>query len=446
MANSVVLVHGWSSSGSAFSEWEKILASQGIATVDIHTCTYKSLTNEVTIKDIAEAFDRALRLEPTIGADGDFDAIVHSTGMLVIRAWLITYPSRKNRLKRLIGFAPATNGSPLAHKGRSWLGSIFKGSKDWGPDFLEAGDRILDGLELASKYTWDLAHEDLFGETLYYGDKASTPYVFIFCGTQGYGGLASLVHDEGSDGTVRIAGAGFEDLTREPEGEREQLQRPAGPDAPVYLVASRDHGTILTNPPRALIDMVARALQISSGEEWERWKTDARAKFTRPDKLDEWQQFVVRCVDERGDPITDYNVQLMHKKTSGLFRGIKEFDMHVHTYRADPSLRCFHVNLTQLNKLNLKTLELRIIASSGSSLVAYHGVSSEKVSPNLTSVNADGKWDAKIDLSSYLEQPNFTFFYPFTTTFLEIRLNREPMPLNALEKNFVCWFGEAPKP
>ena len=33
-----------------------------------------------------------------------------------------------------------------------------------GPDFMEAGDEILFGLELASRFTWDLAHDDLIGE------------------------------------------------------------------------------------------------------------------------------------------------------------------------------------------------------------------------------------------------------------------------------------------
>jgi len=30
------------------------------------------------------------------------------------------------RLKHLIGLAPATFGSPLAHKGPSWLGALFQ--------------------------------------------------------------------------------------------------------------------------------------------------------------------------------------------------------------------------------------------------------------------------------------------------------------------------------
>ena len=134
----------------------------GLDNADMRTCTYVSLNNEVTVKDLAEAFDRALATQGGLDPDAPFDAMVHSTGMLVVRSWLAADPLRAKRLKRLIALAPATFGSPLAKKGRSWLGSVFKGNKQLGPDFLEAGDRILDNLELASAFSWRLAEEDVF--------------------------------------------------------------------------------------------------------------------------------------------------------------------------------------------------------------------------------------------------------------------------------------------
>ena len=179
----IVLVHGYSASGSSFDKWKDVLQSLGYASESVHVCTYKSLTNEVTIRDIAEGFDRALRIQSGLNEGEEFDAIVHSTGMLVVRAWLVSRADRRDRLKHLIGLAPATFGSPLAHKGRGWLGAIFKGNKERGPDFLEAGDLILDGLELASRFTWDLAHADLLGDTPVYGPNSDTPYAFVFCGT-----------------------------------------------------------------------------------------------------------------------------------------------------------------------------------------------------------------------------------------------------------------------
>src|SRR5436190_24318974 len=182
--NPIVLVHGYSDEGASFKVWERILAARGYDVAMIHACSYRSLTNEVTIKDIAEGLDRALSIRTGLTVDEPFDAIVHSTGMLVIRAWLTAYAGRRDRLKHLIGLAPATFGSPLAHKGRSWLGALVKGNKSWGPDFLEAGDQVLRDLELASAFTRELAERDLAGPEPVYGDGPDTPYPFVFVGTE----------------------------------------------------------------------------------------------------------------------------------------------------------------------------------------------------------------------------------------------------------------------
>ena len=55
--------------------------------------------------------------------------------MVVIRAWLTNYSLRASRLTHLVGLAPATFGSPLAHKGRGFLVGVFAGKRNRGPDF-----------------------------------------------------------------------------------------------------------------------------------------------------------------------------------------------------------------------------------------------------------------------------------------------------------------------
>jgi pimeloyl-ACP methyl ester carboxylesterase len=447
--NPIVLIHGYSDDGGAFREWQQILERRGYDIAMVHACTYRSLTNEVTIKDIAEGFDRALRIQAGLSADEPFDAIVHSTGMLVIRAWLSAYAGRRERLKHLIGLAPATFGSPLAHKGRSWLGALFKGNRHLGPDFLEAGDKVLDGLELASRFSWDLAHLDLLGDETFYGPTRRTPYVFIFCGIESYGGLRQLVEGEpGSDGTVRWAGCPLNtrkiifDLTRDPARDASEKRISVADwkntDIPLIPVAGKNHGTILSEPGDELADLVDGALQVSTGPAFTQWIEDATRR-TQParQKIDEWQQFVVRVVDERGDPVPDYNIQLFRRGGSGAKDGgIHEFDFDVHTYKGDSSLRCFHVRLADLDYRKLPNLWVRVIASSGSQLVGYHGFGSEKTpdAPNAR----DGKWDASLDISSLTDDTGIKFFYPFTTTLIELQLNREPLPLTG--KNEVCWF------
>ena len=444
----LVLIHGYSDLGASFEPWRRALSERGYDVSSIHVGNYRSLTNEVTIKDIAEGLDRALRIRAGLAADEPFDAIVHSTGMLVIRAWLTAYAKRRDRLKHLIGLAPATFGSPLAHKGRSWLGALFKGNRERGPDFLEAGDRVLDGLELASRFTWDLAHLDLLGDEPFYGATRSTPFVFVFCGTKGYSGMRGLMHDSGTDGTVRWAGCPLNtrkiilDLTIDPlrpgSERRVSVAEWRNTDVDMMAVGGVNHATILSKPPVDLVDMVDGALQVASGAGLEEWKKDARRRSRAArEAIDEWQQFVFRAIDERGDPITDYNIQLFTRGADGRAREIRDFDASVHAYRADQSFRCFHVNLTGLQRAKLPNLWLRVIASSGSQLVGYHGYGSDKTL-EMGDRRSGAKWDGELDLSELVGKADVKFFYPFTTTLVELRLNREPLPLSG--PNEVAWF------
>jgi len=192
MPNPLVLLHGYSSSGEAFSIWKNALLASGRKIEEISVGNYVTLNNEVTVDDIANGFQRALHDK---GLDKvPFDAMVHSTGMLVLRSWLTaanTQTPRQGLLKHLVALAPATFGSPLASKGRSLLGRIFMGNRHLGPDFLDSGNRVLSNLELGSAYSWDLAHKDLIGTPLY-GPNNNTPYVFVFDGTDDYGKLAEI--------------------------------------------------------------------------------------------------------------------------------------------------------------------------------------------------------------------------------------------------------------
>src|SRR5450759_2383534 len=280
MARPLVLIHGYSATGKDFENLKQALVSRGIDSKDINIANYISLNNEVTIKDIAEALDRAFRAHPLLHDETQaFDAIVHSTGMLVLRAWLANAGapatnSRLQRLKHLIGLAPATWGSPQAHKGRTWLGAMVKGNRHLGPDFLNAGDRVLEGLELGGKFTWDLAHLDLLGAEPFYDKGGSSPYVAVFIGNTPYDGLASLANDPGTDGTVRWAGCSLNarkitiDLTKVPVANASRLSITpwAGRrlDIPMIAVDGRNHGSLISEPDPGLVCFAAR---VPHGEE-----------------------------------------------------------------------------------------------------------------------------------------------------------------------------------
>ncbi len=92
----VLLIHGYSADAKEFMAWKEALAGPGMGVETIEIGNYVSLNNEISIKDLGEAFDRALRLtkwsKGTTDDTWTFDAIVHSTGMLVLRQWLVNDP------------------------------------------------------------------------------------------------------------------------------------------------------------------------------------------------------------------------------------------------------------------------------------------------------------------------------------------------------------------
>ncbi len=440
----VVLVHGYSASGKAFDVWRDALIHLGWPADRLHVVSYESLTNEVSIRDIAEGFDTLLRDRAGLSADEPFDAIVHSTGMLVIRAWLTrdgVDAKRRRRLKHLVALAPATFGSPLAHKGRSWLGALVKGRRQLGPDFLEAGDLVLDGLELASRFTWELTHRDVFGDTPFYDDSPDTPYVTILCGNRGFSGLSGIVNEKGSDGTVRWAGCALNtrkitlDLSADaPANRRVTLDRGTQDDLPVHFVDGLDHGTILSKPTPMLCGFVAQALRIRSPEEFVDFLADGEARFGGVrEAMEPWQQFVVRAVDERGDGIRDWNLRFFTSTPGANGRDVvTEFSQSVHPYRADPSLRCFHVNMQALSKQvdpeQRRPLHLELTASSGTHRVWYagHGMGGAD-GPARVGSGRSGTLVTSFDLHTIMGTTDpVRLFYPFTTTLVELRLDREP--------------------
>ncbi len=482
MSRPLLLLHGYSAQGLDFGPLCKALQQRGVNPIDLNVGNYISLNNEITIKDIAEGLDRAFRMRPGLSDSQEFDAIVHSTGMLVIRSWLTNYGAavgsntRLRKLKHLIGVAPATWGSPQAHKGRTWLGALVKGNRTPGPDFLNAGDEVLDGLELGSRFTWDLALTDLVGPAPYYARGPETPYVAVFIGNVPYQGLSSVANDPGTDGTVRWAGCGLNtrmisiDLTRTPIGtdgkptSRATITPWADDrlDVPIIPVEGRNHATLISNPDPGMVDRIRSFLAVSDSDghdQWlaeaKTWSDDAKQKMLiDPGKdaagltgelktwvghllnldgkpMEGWQQLVVHARDERGDAVTDYLIEVLRKDGDN-WVPFQEMYTDVHAYAADPSFRCFHIRLPEGITSGKTPLHVRIHASSGTELIAYQGYGSDDVR---TTMEAEAK-PVEIDLTGFGQNNQDSLFHPFTTTMVEVVLNREPSPLNAVSRIF----------
>jgi len=438
--NPIILLHGYASSGAAFSTFRDVLSKQGRNVEDIYIGNYVTLNNEITVDDIAEGFNHSLREHKLIGKE--FDAIVHSTGMLVMRAWLTAENAlvpRLGLLKRLIALAPATFGSPIAAKGRSLLGRIFEGNKEIGPDFLASGNLVLSNLELGSEYTWNLAHKDLIDVQVYGPDK-STPYVFVFDGTNDYGTLARIfdaADQAGSDGVVRWSGVALNTrkITLDLSKTDNQMKWSdwSNIDIPMIPIVGVNHNEILHSPPPGLIKLVLKALDVDTQQKFQDFHSvdvpatqeviDGRARIN----ADPWQQFVVHARDSHGNSISDYAISMVCKNDDGSATELAEFEEDVHAFAADPSYRCFHVRLRDLMKnAQGKKLAVRIVASTGTDLVGYQGYGSGQTTTGL----APTIGPVDLDISKY-EGQNAGYpslFYPFTTTLVEIILNRAPIP------------------
>lgn len=216
-------------------------------------------------------------------------------------------------------------------------------------------------------------------------------------------------------------------------GERLTVAAAPEQNIPLIPVGDQNHTTILRRPSPATINLVRAALEVDSASSFAQWLSAAEHGSQRARAgMGRWQQFVVRIVDERGDAVKDWNLRLFREDAAQ--RSLHEFDLDVHVYGRDPSYRCFHVDLDRLKDREIRGLRARIIASTGTRLVAYHGVGGERVNPD-GSLNQWGRWDAQIDLDTLIDQ-HTRFFHPFTTTLVEICLDREPLPLRGPNEVF----------
>ncbi len=414
----VLLVHGYSDSGAAFAPWRERLLAQGIDARAIRIAQWRSLADEITLADLAEGFDRALREPFGVPDGGPFRVIAHSAAALVVRAWLAARPEHRSRVTHFIGLGPAHFGSPLAHKGRSFVGMVAKGNRALGEDFLEVGDRILEALELASPATWALAHQDLLDPAI---DHPLGRWSYTICGTGSLAWPVAAVTDAaGTDGVVRWAGSAADvrkltvDLTRAGR-DRVRIDGVRPRDVPMAFVPERHHGELLSRPFGSLAEMVGEALGVSSDADDAAW----RARWVgRETPREGWQQLIVRVRDERGAPVPDYHLEFEATDRAGVRTRLIGVASDVHRHRGDPSLRAFHVRLRDVRRTTIAGLRLKIVARSGSSAVGYRGIGRSE----------GAGWDGVIDLTSAWPDRGVQMFWPFTTTLVEIVLDREPLP------------------
>jgi hypothetical protein len=499
--NKLLIVHGYSDRSDSFTELANLLRRENLYH-DIRSIDYDSIDDEATFQDYADRLDDIYRTE--YGDSERIDVLCHSTGSLVVRAWLALRRQRQLRyaeltrtepvldvpVERLYMFAPANFGSDIAKLGQSFWNrikqfvTVGKEATEDGDSRWEVGKKVLQGLEPASPDQWFLSHFDLHGkegkDRGYFGIPNANghccyPFVFAAGGIEPFVGdrFLSEVIKPGTDMTVRICGtslntrkcklvpqrdlgdalplileqgnkvekipfAVFYDLNHTSiiggrlnpgdvaSGQRKQLD---GSWSPLHLL--RKASQVSTVEDYAAVAEEFAGVDKNNHDAWKEPNEDLLVKFEYDrqfvDKLtDRYQQIFFRFLDDVDDEVlnTFIDFYVYNSDNSKNVELTKELDRilsndEFYTHSANSSHRVLLFNFdkwetfrtTKLVPQQAKVI-LEILPSQVSSCAYYERCRQVIYDPAWSEDALDGN----------------RFFYPNTTTLVEVVLNRKQRP------------------
>lgn len=371
--NPLLIIHGWSDHSHSFQPLANLLQQQ--LNKDIHLfdlADYLSMDDEITFDDIVTAMEHAWHKNQLPTQPYSVDVVVHSTGSLVIRDWLCRNFSPENcPIKHLVMLAPANFGSPLAHKGQAFIGRILKGFA--GDKLFQVGEKILQGLELASPYSWELAQQDRFGIQDFYGPGKVLCTVLV--GNSGYTGISAAANQPGTDGVVRIATANMNctlleaDFSENPHQPSYYFRESKGITA-FGIMADEDHTSITArneSPRNPLtIASIVGGLTVTD-KDFITWCTQL-AELTNNVMLDgqqnpythSYQNSVFLVENQFGEHIQDYFLEFYAPNAEqGWFAQTFHQDVitDVHICSQDKGYRSLYINYTMLHQQFNKSWE-----------------------------------------------------------------------------------------
>jgi pimeloyl-ACP methyl ester carboxylesterase len=392
----VIILHGWSDTSASFQTLANWLVGQGFQTVDIYLGDYLSMNDEITLYDLGFAFQRALQDKNVPQDRYSFDLIVHSTGGLVAREYLRQVckgDASQTPIHHLCMLAPANFGSPLAKLGKSLLGRLWEGW-DW-DHFFQTGKNILDALELASPYSFQLAQDDLFnGDVRLFSPENVITTILV--GTAPYEGLRAAVHEDGSDGTVRVSTANLNahyfrvDFSNPKLPTLVEAPRSFSPIA--FAVFHRNHGSI--HDPAEPVQQaqwaqtIIDALTITAPD-YGRHFTNCQGILTQtfqegmagqhPEWYHRYMHVVFRVHDQYDNPINDYFVEFYQQDgdpTDQVFQKIhSEITEKVTTNQVSANHRSFLFDITDLeqylNSPSQPRIQMSICAANPSERIFF---------------------------------------------------------------------------
>lgn len=415
----VVFVHGWSVTDTGtYGRLPEALAAQAgkhgldIEIKHIWLGRYISFHDEVTVADVARAFDRALRDQVSENKNtiDSFSCITHSTGGPVVREWLNRFYGAARLadtpLKHLIMLAPANHGSALAILGKKRVGRI----KAWFSG-VEPGQRILDWLCLGSSQQVSLAKDHLK-----YKVTGSGFYPFVLTGQaidkKMYDFINSYLVEAGSDGVVRVASANLNysmvklretDKTMEVEHGPEkitayrlevdgELKRPE--TVPLGVIPQASHsgrkkgimGSVLSqksNKPQ--VEEILQCLKVKNDQGYKTRENDLQKLTQKTQKpTHKYSMLVFSIKDNQGDPVKDFDLFLLGGDQYNPDKLTKGFFVDRQQNLADPNHLVYYIDYDNITKNKLTGF--RIIARPSDGFAFYHIVEYRSDGVNINDV------------------------------------------------------------
>jgi hypothetical protein len=453
MANKILIVHGYSDGAQSFTILRDFLVNNELyQRQNVAYVSYASLEDAANFEDFSDKLDEDYA---RLYDQERIDVACHSTGSLVVRAWLWMRLKRQlengqqpiSPVEHLLSFAPANFGSDIALLGQSFLQKFrmtFSPNERPG-DTFQSGKIVLEDLEPASPFQWGLSVDDLHGETYF---TPSLPpecacYPFIFAaGNRPTGIVAELVHGQrksGTDGTVRICGTSLNTRKCNVNFSKKEVApvwqpETKFPNIPYSVFNGFNHSTLVQTdlPAFGAADgpagLLKKALSVKTHADFatvaqEFQSTSERnyqaIKAADSDEAKPFQQFFFRVSDDTGIEVTDYFIDFHVLKPDNsvdadltkLFDST--FNADVYTHSVNTACRVMMIDCG-----NLESFFKNIVAAKGKVVFDITGCSSV---PNVDFVQGhcvvfDGANPIK---------PGPSFLYPNTTTLVEVTLVRK---------------------
>jgi pimeloyl-ACP methyl ester carboxylesterase len=368
----LIILHGWSDNADSFKPLATLLQEklQRPASI-IDLADYITLDDEVTYDDIIAAMTYAWRENKLPTAPRSVDAIVHSTGGLVIRDWLSRrFSPDETPVDHLVMLAPANFGSPLAHKGSAFISRIINGFNS--DKVFQVGTRLLKGLELASPYSWQLAMNDSFyTDDPYYDAKHILCTVLV--GNTGYTGISAAANENGSDGTVRVSTANLNCALIEADFSIDPLKPtyqfyPSKNQTAFGIMDKENHRTIANkengfqNPQT--FSNIMKGLTVSR-DEFHTWcealhesNMTLQASQANNDYKHGFQNSVFFVHDQFDQHVRDYFIEFFDDKPQGWLSQFfhEQIIETSHSYSEDNSYRSIYIDCTLLHQQSIANI------------------------------------------------------------------------------------------